>query len=155
MKKAFSNFIIILFFMMMLFPKNVFAIDFEKSVFINTTRLAESYDLDDGFSDLDVGEVTCHSVFKDEDGNFNTLGQALQDVFSLIKFAAPILVIVLSTMDYIKAITSHDAEDLKKANGKFVKRLVIGILIFLLPYLLDFIFEIFGVYDIQTCGIGK
>lgn len=65
------------------------------------------------------------------------------------------MVLGLSVMDYIKAITSHDAEGLKKANGKFVKRLVIGILIFLLPFLLDFLFEAFGVYDLQTCGIGK
>lgn len=111
------------------------------------------------FGELDIqpinpGEVSCNSLFM-KDGAYNSLYYVLQDAFTLIKFAAPILVIVLSSMDYIKAITSHDAEGLKKANTKFIKRLVIGVLIFLLPFLLDLVFEAFGLYDLSTCGIGK
>ena len=111
-------------------------------------------------SDLEIGstkteEIHCESIFKDKDGNYNALYETLQDVFSFIKFLAPILVVVLSSIDYIKAITSHDAEGLKKANEKFIKRLIIGIILFLLPFILDFIFEIFGIYDLETCGIGK
>ncbi len=98
--------------------------------------------------------VTCESLFM-KNGEYNALYYALKDAFTLIKFAAPILVLVLSTMDYIKAITSHDAEGLKKSNAKFVKRLAIGVAIFLLPFLLDFTFEAFGLYDLGTCGVGK
>lgn len=98
--------------------------------------------------------INCNSIFV-KNGEYNSLYHVMQDAFTLIKFAAPILVIVLSSMDYIKAITSHDAEDLKKANVKFVKRLVIGVIIFLLPFLLDFLFEAFGLFDLNTCGIGK
>lgn len=107
-----------------------------------------------GVQNIDSAEIDCSSIFGPED-NRNELYHALQDIFNLLKFAAPILLIVLSTIDYIKAITSHDAEGLKKANEKFVKRLAIGVAIFMLPFILDFIFEVFGVYDIQTCGIGK
>lgn len=98
--------------------------------------------------------VNCDSIFV-KNGEYNQLYHVMQDGFTLIKFAAPILVIILSSMDYIRAIVSHDAEDLKKANGKFVKRLAIGAIIFLLPFLLDFLFEAFGLFDLDTCGIGK
>ncbi len=103
---------------------------------------------------IESESINCESIFK-SDGEYNSLYYALQDGFKIMKFAAPILVIILSTIDYVKAITSHDAEGLKKANGKFVKRLIIGILIFLLPFLLDFLFETFGIYDLETCGIGQ
>lgn len=116
------------------------------------TGQAKNNDLN--FEPIEEESINCESVFK-KNGEYNSLYYALQDAFTFIKFLAPVLVIVLSSMDYIKAITSHDAEGLKKANSKFIKRLVIGVLIFLLPYILDFLFEAFGVYDIQTCGVGK
>ena len=101
---------------------------------------------------LNAGEVTCESLFKDGD-EFNDFGKLLQGLFTFIKFLAPVFVIAFSSLDYIKAITSKDAEELKKANERFIKRLIAGVIIFLLPFILDFVFDIFGVYDLQTCGI--
>ena len=86
---------------------------------------------------------------------FTSLGQFFQDLFSLIRIATPVLVIILTTIDYIKAIVSSNADELKKTNGRTVKRLVIGILIFLLPLLLDILFDLFGLYDLSRCNIGS
>ena len=83
----------------------------------------------------------------------NDFGNFVQDIFTVLKFLAPLLVIVLSTIDYIKAITAQNADEMKKANGRFVKRLIAGVAIFLLPFLLDFLFEIFGLYGLSTCNI--
>lgn len=111
-------------------------------------------DLNYGEGDgLVTGEGGCETVFKNKDGSFNELGQALQDLFMLMKIAAPLLVVVLSTMDYIKAVSAQNADEMKKANGRFVKRLAAGVVVFLLPFLLDLLFEIFGLYGIETCGI--
>jgi len=103
--------------------------------------------------DLNLEDITCESLFYDNNGNFNDFGKLLQDLFLLIKVLAPILLIGLSSLDYIKAITSKDADELKKANDRFVKRLIAAVALFLLPFILDFVFDIFGVYDMQTCGI--
>lgn len=99
------------------------------------------------------GTTECSSVFKNSDGSFNEFGEFIQDIFTLIKFAAPILVIAFSTIDYTKAISHQNADELKKANGRFVKRLIAGVAVFLLPFILDFIFDIFGLYGLDTCGI--
>ena len=45
-------------------------------------------------------------------------------------------------------------DEIKKATNRTVKRLIIGVLIFFLPFLLDFIFDVFGFTDISRCGIG-
>ena len=77
----------------------------------------------------------------------------MQDLFTLIKFAAPVLVIALQTVDYAKAISAQNADEMKKAHGRFVKRLICGVAVFMLPFLLDLLFEIFGLYGLDTCGI--
>lgn len=143
MKKVWCCFVLIILMMSLMVPTVTYAEDKGNSV-------TGGLDLEP----IENDNINCNSIFV-KNGEYNQLYYVLQDGFTLIKFAAPILVIVLSSMDYIKAIVSHDAEDLKKANGKFTKRLVIGVLIFLLPFLLDFLFEAFGLFDLNTCGIGK
>ena len=57
-------------------------------------------------------------------------------------------------MDYIKAIASSNADDMKKANQRTIKRLIVGLIVFFLPFLLEILFELFGLYDLSTCGVG-
>lgn len=81
-------------------------------------------------------------------GNF---GAFLKQMFSLIKFAVPILIIGLSVMDFIKALTAQKNEELNKASGKLIKRLIIGAIIFVLPTIIDYLLKIAGVTS-STCG---
>ena len=90
----------------------------------------------------------------DGSNDLNELGEFVQGLFTLIKITAPALVIILSTIDYVKAIINSDDSDMKKVTQKMVKRIIFGFLIFLLPFLLDLLFHLFGLYDLSTCGIG-
>lgn len=104
-------------------------------------------------------DFNCKTIFvqkesPDGDVEFTELGQFMNDLFSLIKILTPVLVIALSTIDYVKAIASSNADEMKKANSRTVKRLVIGLIIFVLPFLLEVLFRLFGLYDLSTCGIG-
>ena len=78
----------------------------------------------------------------------------LDDVFSFIRILVPVVVVILTTIDYIGAILSSDDSKIKKANQKALKRFTIGIILFFLPYLLDLLFHLFGLYDLSRCGIG-
>ena len=75
----------------------------------------------------------------------------LQDLFNIIKFAGPILCLVLSTMDFIKAAASQDKEAMKKAAQTSLKRLGLAILLFFIPTLINFLFPLLGWNG--TCGI--
>ena len=66
-------------------------------------------------------------------------------ILKIVRFIVPVLVIVLSIVDYIAAISSADDDAIKKAGNRFSKRLLIMILIFLLPSLIQFILGIFNV----------
>ncbi len=75
----------------------------------------------------------------------------LQDVFDIIKFADVILVLVLTIVTFTQAI-AKGGDELKKALNVTIKRVIIGIIIFFIPVLIDFVFNAIGLYD--TCGIG-
>lgn len=96
----------------------------------------------------------CPIFIDSKTGQKNELYNIVQEAFTFIKILTPILVGVLSLIDYIKAITSSSDDEVKKATQRTIKRLVIGVLLFFLPFLLDLLFDIFGFTDVSRCGIG-
>ena len=108
-----------------------------------------------GFREIETEDIDCTNIFMESEGELNELGEFVNGLFLLIKLAAPALVIILSTIDYVKAIINSDDSDMKKVTQKMVKRIIFGFLIFLLPFLLDLLFHLFGLYDLSTCGIGS
>lgn len=107
------------------------------------------------FGSIEGEEIDgCGTIFIDKDGNYTELHEFIQGLFTLIKIATPIIVIALSTFDYIKAIAASNADEMKKVNSRTIKRLIIGLIIFFLPFILDILFELFGLYDLSRCDIG-
>ncbi len=95
----------------------------------------------------------CKKTFRNSEGELTEIGKFVQDTFTIIKIAVPIIVVILSTIEYLRVISSA-MNDVKKANQKTLKRCLIGLLIFFLPYLLELLFYLFGLYDLSTCGIS-
>ena len=78
------------------------------------------------------------------------LGTALLNdistVLTWIRIAVPILLILLGSVDFAKAVLSDDQQELKKCSSRFIKRCIIAVAIFFVPsiimYLLSFIDKI-------------
>lgn len=88
-------------------------------------------------------------------GELNELGKLFQGIFTAMKWGGPVIAIALSIIDYIKVAISADvAANQKKANKRTLKRVAIGLGILFLPYMLEFVFKLFGLYDISNCTIG-
>jgi len=75
-------------------------------------------------------------------------------VFTYLKFLGPILVLVLSTVDYIKAIVYSDDDNMRKTQKKLITRLLLIGILFFLPDLVTLLLEVFGIVSSATCGIG-
>lgn len=71
--------------------------------------------------------------------------------FKVIRYIAIIILIVLSTMDFLSAVASHDDDELKKAMNKTIIRIVLCIVIFLLPTLIAFILRLINNKAIDLC----
>lgn len=63
----------------------------------------------------------------------------IQGAFNLCKIIVPIVVVVFSIYDFIKAMAGKVEGDIKKAFQKLVKRIVFAVIFFFIPDLLDYI----------------
>lgn len=83
----------------------------------------------------------------------NSVAWLLQQVLNYIKILGPVLVVVLSSIDFTKVIVKSDDEAMGKAQKKLGKRLILAGLLFFIPTLVQVIFNIFDITTNVTCGI--
>ena len=67
-------------------------------------------------------------------------------LLNFIKYIALVLVIILGTIDFIKAASSGEPDAVKKAGQSFLKRVVAVILLFLLPIIVELILNLINLY---------
>lgn len=108
------------------------------------------------FDDLisgDMTTITCKDIIK-ENGD---LQKILKSIVNIVKILVPIALLVLGTLDIAQAIFAGDESKMKKSQSKFMKRLLIALVIFLIPSVLKVILTIAnGIWPIissDLCGI--
>lgn len=89
---------------------------------------------------------SCEGIFGE------TLTGYMQSAFNIIKYAGIVLLVIMSSLDFIKAVATQDNDSINKAKNKTSKRFVFAILLFLLPTLLNLIIEILEISS-SVCGI--
>lgn len=94
-----------------------------------------------------LGNATCESG-QDCDPAFY-----IQTIFNVMKYVAIILLIVMSSLDFLGVVGSNDDGAMKKAMNKCITRLILCIVIFFMPTILEYIFTWMKVYTPSTCGI--
>lgn len=92
-----------------------------------------------------------------ETGSCDILGAdftaILKEIFMIIQIAVPCLVIVLCSVDMAKAVISQDDKAMKMSMSNAVKRVCVGVAIFFVPTLLDFLLKMAG-FLTGTCDIS-
>ena len=83
----------------------------------------------------------------------NKITWFIHNILKWMKYIAPVLVIILGILDFIKALASSDDDAMKKAQKRFIIRLVAASLLFLLPLIIDYILKIFNLVD-SNCDVS-
>ena len=78
----------------------------------------------------------------------------IYNILKWVKYIAPVLVIILGILDFVKALAAQDDDAMKKAQGKFVKRLIAAVLLFLLPLIIDYVLSVFHLVN-DSCNINE
>ena len=114
----------------------------------------ESVSIDDLREELDVyGQNSdCNSILGSTEDE-NSVAWLLQQLLNYIKILGPMLVVILSSMDFAKAIMASDDENMKKAEKKLMIRLVLAVALFLIPTLVSVLLNVFGITSDQICGL--
>lgn len=97
-------------------------------------------------------DETCSGLLGDyTDPNYTAY--YVQTAFDIIKYLAIAALMVLTVIDYLRAITEQDADSLKVANKKTITRIIYTVILFIFPTILEFIFELTGIYTDPFCGL--
>ena len=63
----------------------------------------------------------------------------LNDFLKYPRYAVPAILIVLGSLDFFKAVVAGKEDEMKKAQKTFIKRVIIGVAVFLVPLLVNVI----------------
>ena len=142
------------------FPTNVDALNVGDyvDIAIKTPKVTSSSDLDDLMDDYD------EDAYQSCDGNDSVLGNPddpdsvawlLDQILTYSTIAGMLLVVVLSSIDFLTVIVKSDDESMNKAARKFGLRLIFAVLLFFVPSITNAILDIFGLTSQSICGIQQ
>ena len=92
----------------------------------------------------------CKYLLGDPDTEGN-LAYYIQKALDIIKYVGIILCIVLTSVDFAKALFTNDKDMLKPLSKKAFSRLVYVVMLFFLPIIVKTLLSLIGAYG--TCGI--
>ena len=98
------------------------------------------------FMSINVSAYTCEGIFTDD-----LVGKLDTWVYKPIKWATPILLLVLTSIDYAKEVFSGTKDGFAKANKNFLKRSIAALIIFFAPDILKTIVDFVNQSAISDC----
>ena len=144
MKKAIITILLIITCVMFVSPVNTMALENNNiNIVENTSSNALTNTINIASGETILGDPT------DED----SVAWLVYLVLNIIKIAGPILVILLSSVDFILVIVKSDNDAFAKAQKKLITRLVLAILLFLVPVVVQVILEVFGITGSTIPGL--
>jgi len=144
MKKIISLVIIVIFSLLVLIPSNTYSLDFNNNFIIHK--------LDDNVTDSYNKNQNCNGLLGDPNDE-DSVAWLLQTILNYLRVLGPVLVVVLSSVDFARIIVNGDDEKFSKAKQTLFRRLIVVALLFLVPTIVSVLLNIFGITSNPTCGI--
>ena len=101
-------------------------------------------DIDGGNDNPEQYDDVC-AIFMKEDGSPSETLKQIQDIVGYVQIGTIFLILVLGMLDFTGAIGSGEDNAFKKAGSKFLKRLIAGALVFLIPAILGIILNLVSI----------
>lgn len=115
-----------------------------------TSKIKNNYE--DYSKNLGIAIVyDCESLIGDN------LAKKIEKYFNIVKIAVPIILIAFGIVDFAQAVFAGDEEKMKKAQKRFISRIIASVLIFLTPVLVKLLLglanEVWSNISADGCGI--
>jgi len=98
------------------------------------------------FIPFNIADVTCNTDLKD-------IMDFVQGIINLIRIVIPIILIVMGMLDLGKAVMAGKEDDIKKAQGMLMKRVIAGVAVFFVGLLVGVIMDLVGNNAWKNCNI--
>ena len=83
--------------------------------------------------------VYCSGILGDGRGIPQNIGDLIHYLYLGIKIVVPILLVIFAMLDLGKAIAAKKEEDIKKYQSSCIKRVITGLLVFLVIVIVEFL----------------
>lgn len=100
-----------------------------------------------------AGNNDCETIFGNVNDK-NSLIYLIREILGVFRIIAPILVIVLGSLDLFLAMASSSEDKMRKAQSNFIKRIIMGVCLFFVPTIIYFIIDMAGQidgFDLDVC----
>ncbi len=115
--------------------------------YMNSDGVADQCQVDCAKFNDDIAKM-CNMNVK-QGGYCGSLGNKVVNwifrIIRIVRYGLPALLIILSILDFIKAIASENDDEMRKVTTRFAKRIIAAALIFIIPFILDFILKMFNI----------
>ena len=95
--------------------------------------------------------LTCEGLLGDPEKDPDSVAWFLVKILNYLKLLGPLMVLVLSSLDFAKAILTSDDESMKKAQSNLITRLLLAAALFVLPVLIEVLLDVFGFTPSDFC----
>ena len=97
-----------------------------------------------------VGNLTCGNSANDKEviRFHESLPTFTGRMYDFLKIMTPVVIIITGMLDIVKAVTAQKEDEMKKAQKKFINRLIAGAVVFLVFVIVEFVINF--VADDQT-----
>lgn len=159
MRKTFLRVIVLLFIVFIsIVNVNAFSVDKYISIGAKTPTITSTDQIDGLTDNYDEDSYqTCEgndSILGDPNDD-TSVAWLLDQVLTYATVAGMLLVVVLSSIDFVTVIVKSDDEAMAKAAKKFGLRLIFAVLLFFVPTITNAILDIFGLTSQSTCGLQQ
>ena len=72
-------------------------------------------------------------------------------VYTPIKIATPVILLVLTSFDFAKIVFAGKKEDMDKAKNNFLKRFIAGVIIFFAPEIINLVVSLINDQSMSSC----
>ena len=97
------------------------------------------------FSVVMVHADTCQGIFGQE------LLDEIKSIFDIIRIVVPIVLLVLTSIDFAKSVFVDNKDGLNKAKNNFLKRAVAVLIIFFAPEIINLILDFINEETMRSC----
>lgn len=76
-------------------------------------------------------------------------------ILKIIQWVVPIILIVLGTIDLVKAVVAGKDDDIKKHQQTLIKRIIAAVIVFLIPMLVSILMGWIGNSNWKECWVSS
>ena len=98
--------------------------------------------------------AACTDTILGDPSDSDSVAWLLQQIFNYLKILGPMVILVMSAIDFTKAIIAGDDETMQKCYKRLITRLILAVALFVVPTLVEVLLDAFGLTGGPVCVLN-